>query len=1143
MPSIKRAQESLDSDEDQSDSGLESAGSASPSHSRKRPRTSNTPPERNDESDPETSPHSSRSSSLAEDAMMNDEELELHQTQIIQQKYAKILNEENIPSEHGILERVDCYNFMCHNHFSVDLGPLINFIVGKNGSGKSAILTALTLCLGGKASATNRGQSLKTFIKAGKDNANIIVRIKNQGDGAYRPEVFGKSIIVERHFNRSGSSGFKIKAENGHIISTKKAELDSITDYFSLQIDNPMNVLSQDLARQFLSTSSATEKYKFFVKGVQLEQLDNDYRLIEESVDQMEEKIRSTSEDIKMLEDRRDAARKKLELSDQHDSLRERIRHLRNQMAWAQVEEQERTRDSLSDELAKWDEQIASANANLRSYDDRFQEVDAEHDNAADHALQADRAFQAARDQGENIEKRLADEMKDRSDLQIQQGVIRDYIQGAENRIAKAQKEIDAESQRLAEASNGGYARKQEECEQAAARATTARLELEAHVEAERGLLEERRLAENKHEVAKEAYEAKEKDHNEANDRLQNLRKENGQVRNRFHEKMPALIQAIRTESSWTTPPIGPAGDYVTLLKPKWSSILETALTNTLNSFIVSSKSDQKKLSEIMEKVKCQCPILIGSGADIDTSALEPDPQYDTALRSLEIEHPMVRRQLIINHAVEQMLLIESLEEASTVLFDGERPRNVKRCYCIDARDRRRGLHLSYNRSGDPNQAPVAMFSGSPRMKSDAALRIRAQEEVVQDIKRQLNDLKQDLDSASSYVQTCKQALDRHKTMKVELNLTMQRMEDEYEALKGALDQANIEEDGGRIDTLRTNLQDAKNDKQVNEGSFDDSKKAMEALMQNLKAIRRELSAQKTVINNLEKERNVAESERKRVMDRRTDILREKSTAIETIERFKEDRDKIYQKREELVERVLSYIEKASLVSTRVSVGEGETADSLDQKLHKLQNDLQRYHQHLGGSRDEIAAEAARAEAAYVHAMKQVEEHITLAEQLKSTLHHRKNRWELFRAHITSRAKAQFTYLLSERSFRGRLLTFHDKKSLDLQVEPDITKDDSTGRGAKTLSGGEKSFSQVCLLLALWEAMGSPIRCLDEFDVYMDHVNRKMSIDMLMMAARRSVGRQFILITPGSKTDITIAPDVRVKELAEPERGQTTLSF
>jgi hypothetical protein len=170
-----------------------------------------------------------------------------------------------------------------------------------------------------------------------------------------------------------------------------------------------------------------------------------------------------------------------------------------------------------------------------------------------------------------------------------------------------------------------------------------------------------------------------------------------------------------------------------------------------------------------------------------------------------------------------------------------------------------------------------------------------------------------------------------------------------------------------------------------------------------------------------------------------------------------------------------------------------------------------------------------------------------------------------------------FRYVSHSEQFQ-RLLTY----LCLFQVEPDITKDDSTGRGAKTLSGGEKSFSQVCLLLALWEAMGSPIRCLDELcvifplrlispaslirfysDVYMDHINRKMAIDMLvgplclldplislqadrlsqMLAARRSIGRQFILITPGTKTDITISPDVRVKELAEPERGQTTLNF
>ena len=173
-------------------------------------------------------------------------------------------------------------------------------------------------------------------------SATIVVRIKNQGDGAYLPDDFGKSIIVERHFSKSGASSFKIKAENGRIISTKRAELDAIIDHFTLQFENPMNVLSQDMARQFLSSSSPAEKYKFFVKGVQLEQLDQDYRLIEESGDQIEEKLRSKEQDISSLENRRNAAQKKLEISDQQESLRNRVRNLRNQNAWAQVEEQER---------------------------------------------------------------------------------------------------------------------------------------------------------------------------------------------------------------------------------------------------------------------------------------------------------------------------------------------------------------------------------------------------------------------------------------------------------------------------------------------------------------------------------------------------------------------------------------------------------------------------------------------------------------------------------------------------------------------------------------------------------------------------------------------------------------------------------
>lgn len=71
--------------------------------------------------------------------------------------------------------------------------------------------------------------------------------------------------------------------------------------------------------------------------------------------------------------------------------------------------------------------------------------------------------------------------------------------------------------------------------------------------------------------------------------------------------------------------------------------------------------------------------------------------------------------------------------------------------------------------------------------------------------------------------------------------------------------------------------------------------------------------------------------------------------------------------------------------------------------------------------------------------------------------------------------------------------------------------------------------------------MGSPIRCLDEFDVFMDNVNRATSMRMMIHAARRCVGRQFVLITPQSMDSVSYGDDVRINRMSDPERGQTVL--
>jgi chromosome segregation ATPase len=140
----------------------------------------------------------------------------------------------------------------------------------------------------------------------------------------------------------------------------------------------------------------------------------------------------------------------------------------------------------------------------------------------------------------------------------------------------------------------------------------------------------------------------------------------------------------------------------------------------------------------------------------------------------------------------------------------------------------------------------------------------------------------------------------------------------------------------------------------------------------------------------------------------------------------------------------------------------------------------------------------------------------------------RDDRWHRFKKDISRRARVTFTYLLSERQFRGDLAIDHHNKQLEIHVQPDITVASGSGRQTKTLSGGEKSFSTICLLLALWDAMGSPIRCLDEFDVFMDSVNRDISMKMMIMAARRAVGRQYILITPQAMNSVQDMADVKI---------------
>jgi len=79
-----------------------------------------------------------------------------------------------------------------------------------------------------------------------------------------------------------------------------------------------------------------------------------------------------------------------------------------------------------------------------------------------------------------------------------------------------------------------------------------------------------------------------------------------------------------------------------------------------------------------------------------------------------------------------------------------------------------------------------------------------------------------------------------------------------------------------------------------------------------------------------------------------------------------------------------------------------------------------------------------------------------------------------------------FTHFLMQRDYDGKLRFNHEKERLEMQVKVDVHSNQSQStKNTKSLSGGERSYTTVCFIMSLWEAMEAPFRCLDEFDVFM----------------------------------------------------------
>ena len=79
------------------------------------------------------------------------------------------------------------------------------------------------------------------LVREGFDGqACVSVTLVNEGSDAFKPEVYGPLIKIERKFARTGPGQLKLYSASGVVVSKDKKELRAVLDGLKVTVDNPV---------------------------------------------------------------------------------------------------------------------------------------------------------------------------------------------------------------------------------------------------------------------------------------------------------------------------------------------------------------------------------------------------------------------------------------------------------------------------------------------------------------------------------------------------------------------------------------------------------------------------------------------------------------------------------------------------------------------------------------------------------------------------------------------------------------------------------------------------------------------------------------------------------------------------------------
>ncbi|XP_075057499.1 structural maintenance of chromosomes protein 6 [Mixophyes fleayi] len=1036
-------------------------------------------------------------------------------------------------AEVGIIESISLKNFMCHSMLGpFRFGPNVNFVVGNNGSGKSAVLTALIVGLGGKAALTNRGSSIKGFVKDGQTSADVSITLRNRGHDAFKPEVYGESIIVQQRFTTDGNRSYKLKSSTGSLVSSKKEDLIAILDHFNIQVDNPVSVLTQEMSKHFLQSKNESDKYKFFMKATQLDQMKIDYSSIMETKTRTHDQIKFGVERLQELKRECMEKEEKFKNLSSLGEMKEKLENLMCKMAWALVNEAEKHIKPFREQIAaeegrtvkfqqkinEWQDKVNDVEENFRAIQEKLEEISQEAKALKPQciALKDDvQQRKRAHNESEVIYNRHRMDLKRlERDAQQLHMRIQELQNSADNNTEDEKmerlREIDQLKNKIKELHDQDI--------------TTTEQISQFH----------QAICRNKEERSRLNNEERDRKHTLEGHKRQIMAFQDSKTDRlkRYGQHMPSLLAAIDEayrQGRFKKKPIGPLGACVHLKDPQLALAVECCLKGLIAAFCCDNHQDERILQNLMSRA---CPPGYRPQIIVNTFRNEVynvsqravvHPDYPTVLTTLEIDNPVVANCMIDMRGIETVLLIKNNKDAREVMQKRTPPRNCREAFTAD------GDQVYNNRyySSDFNRARY--------LSRDVEVEISHLEKEVSDILAQLSNTQQrvcfidgDIRKNEGFL---RQYHDTKKKILIELREVSARITDlENVEEQPSIDIATLE---GEMQDNEKRMERVKLEMQKTKVHLDESKSLLMTSERQYEEIKMKISSVSEVADPVKEDLHK--------VDQEVDNCKRHKKHYE--EKHRQHLEGIHKHKGELSTKERDLEGKISqarqICPERVEVS--RTARSLDTEISHLRQKINS-EQELHGNREDIIKEYHDAKENYHDMESKVKNLKVFVKMLDDMMAQRFKTYHQFRRYLTLRCKFYFDSLLSQRAYSGKISFDHKNETLSITVQP--------GEGNKaalsdmrSLSGGERSFSTVCFVLSLWSIAESPFRCLDEFDVYMDMVNRRISMDMMLTMADSQRYRQFILLTPQHMSSLPSSSLIRILRMQDPERGQTKLPF